>query len=249
MKNSNIQHSTSKKARSTAATIFRIAAAFCGVLLAQSGSAAEHRDSSWSEPHRSDSHGGWVDRSSHGSIRHYDSHVYSRPEVRHFEGRREFYPRHDVFVHRDVDVDFHHRHFWHNFSFGRRLGALPFGYLTLNIGGAPYYYSDGIYYQPTDGGYQEVYPPVGADVPQPPEGSITVQAGGQTYYYAGGAFYLQQPDGSYAIAPTPLGVVVPELPPGAVQVSMNGQIAYQFNGIYYRPVFVDGVTQYQTFQP
>jgi hypothetical protein len=70
-----------------------------------------------------------------------------------------------------------------------------------------------------------------------------------TYYYAGGAFYLQQADGTFSVAPTPIGVVVPELPPGAVQVSARGDIAYQFNGIYYGRVFVNGVTQYETFQP
>ena len=68
------------------------------------------------------------------------------------------------------------------------------------------------------------------------------------YYYAGGAFYVQQ-GSAFVIAPTPIGVTVPELPPGAVQVSVNGGVAYQFNGIYYQPVFVNGVTQYQTFTP
>jgi hypothetical protein len=34
-----------------------------------------------------------------------------------------------------------------------------------------------------------------------------------------------------------------------VQVAVNGGVAYQFNGIYYRPVFVNGVTQYTTFTP
>jgi hypothetical protein len=226
------------------------------MLLAGRGLAAEHHVESRGgatprvENRGPENRGGWVDRSSHGSVRHYDSHVYQRPAEVHRDFRtHEVVPRHDVFVHRDVDVDFHRPHFWNDFVFGRHLAALPFGFLTLNIGGAPYYYSDGIYYQPSAGGYQEVYPPVGADVPQPPDGAISVDAGGQTYYYAGGAFYLQQPDGTYAIAPTPLGVVVPELPPGAVQVSAGGQIAYQFSGIYYRPVFVNGVTQYQTFQP
>jgi hypothetical protein len=152
-------------------------------------------------------------------------------------------------VHHDVDVDIHRRHFWNDFAFGHRIGALPLGFLSLQIGGAPYYYYDGVYYQPADNGYQEVFPPVGAAVPQPPDGAIEIAAGGQTYYYAGGAFYLEQPDGSYAIAPTPIGVVVPELPPGAIQVSVKGTVAYQFNGIYYEPVFVDGVTQYETFMP
>jgi hypothetical protein len=207
-----------------------------------------------------------VDRSNHGSIRHVDTYVVQRPTVvravvprpepvhtepaRPVEVRPGVAPRRDVVVHRDVDADIHRAHGWDNFAFGRRWGVLPVGFLTLQIGGAPYYYCDGIYYQPGDGGYQEVYPPVGAELPEPPDGSIEIDAGGgQIYYYAGGAFYAQQPDGGYAIVPTPIGVVVPELPPGAVPVSINGITAYQFNGVYYEPVFVDGVTQYQTFAP
>ena len=207
-----------------------------------------------------------VDRSSHGSIRHVETHVVQRPvqvsrqPARPVEARQGFAPgreagrgaapgRGNFVVHRDAEVDFHRRHFWNDFAFGRRWAALPLGCLTLQAGGVPYYYCDGIYYQPADGGYQEVYPPVGAAVPQPPDGAIAIEAGGQTYYYAAGAFYVQQPDGTFAIAPTPIGVVVPELPPGAIQVSVRGTIAYQFNGIYYEPVFVNGVTQYETFMP
>ena len=196
-----------------------------------------------------------VDRSSHGSIRHVETHVVQRlvearrEPARPVEVHEGAVPRGNVWVHHDVEADFHHRYFWHDFAFGRRLGVLPLGFLTLQIGGVPYYYCDGIYYQPVDGGYQEIYPPVGAAIPEPPDGSIALEAGGQTYYYAGGAFYVRQPDGTYAIAPPPMGVVVPELPPGAVQVSVRGTIAYQFNGIYYEPVFADGVTQYETFMP
>jgi hypothetical protein len=196
-----------------------------------------------------------VERSSHGSIRHAETSVVQRP----VEARREpehpvsvrpaVAPRRDGPAHLDREADVHRRHFWNDFAFGRRLPALPLGFLTLQIGGVPWYYCDGIYYQPADGGYQEEYPPQGAVVPQPPDGAIEIDAGGQAYYYAGGAFYLQQPDGTYAVAPTPIGVVVPELPPGAIQVSVNGTVAYQFNGIYYEPVFADGVTQYQTFTP
>jgi hypothetical protein len=155
----------------------------------------------------------------------------------------------NVYVNHDVHVDVHRPHFWNGFRFGLRLPSLPLGFLRLQIGGTPYFYNDGIYYQPYEGGYQEAYPPVGAAIPGLPDGAIEIQAGGQIYYYAGGAFYVQQPDGSFVIAPTPIGVVVPELPPGAVQVSVNGMIAYQFNGIYYEPVFVNGVTQYETFVP
>jgi hypothetical protein len=196
-----------------------------------------------------------VERPNYGTIRHFDTHVVQRPvqvrpePQRRIEPGREFGNRNDVFVHRDVDVDVHRNHAWNDFRFHRHFRELPFGFLTLSIGGFPYYYSDGIYYQSAADGYDEVYPPVGAIIPQPPDGAVPIYAGGTTYYYAGGAFYLQQSDGSYAIASTPIGVVVPELPPGAVQVTINGNTAYQFNNIYYEPVFVNGVTQYQTFAP
>src|SRR5436190_21700000 len=86
-----------------------------------------------------------VDRFSHGSKRHIDTHVVQRPiEVR----REPAHPvelHHEVMAHRDVDVDIHRWHFWSAFSFGRRLAVLPFGCLALQIGGVPYYYGDGIY--------------------------------------------------------------------------------------------------------
>ena len=187
----------------------------------------------------------FVDRSNHGSLRHTDTHVVVPRPIQVQPGVNG---HHDLIVHHDVDVDLQRHRHWHDFVFGRHLHELPIGCFSVFVGGSPYYYDDGIYYQPAPDGYQEVYPPVGADVPQLPDGAIAIEAGNLTYYYAGGAFYVQQ-DGGFVIAPPPMGVTVPELPPGAVQVSVNGNVAYQFNGIYYRPVFVDGVTQYMTFMP
>ena len=198
-------------------------------------------------------------RIEHGSIRHSDSPVFrqeqpvhdlrqERAEPRQFDRADRRGPQYfDARRHFDVDVDRGH-HFWGGFLAGAIVGSLPSGYQTVIVNGAPYNYYDGVYYQPGPSGYVEVYPPVGAAVVQPPEGSFPVVAGNQTYYYAGGAFYVQQGD-QFVIAPPPIGVVVPELPPGAVPVVVNGQTAYQFNGIYYMPVFVNGVTQYQTFLP
>lgn len=178
-----------------------------------------------------------VDRSRHGSIRHVDTDVVNRSgEVHHHS-------------HQAVEADIHFLQPWDDFSYGLRCDALPLGYLTLRVGAVPYCYSDGIFYQSVSGGYVEVYPPVGAVIPQLPDGTTEVIDNGQTYYYAGGAFYVQQPDFTYAVAPDPIGVIVPELPPGAVQVTVNGSPAYQINGNYYEPTFVDGVTQYETFKP
>lgn len=191
-----------------------------------------------------------VDRSSHGSVRHADTHVVQRPEpARPVEVNHGVAPRNNFVVHRDVDADIRRAHFWDDFAFGRRLATLPLGFISVAVNGAPYFYCNGIYYQSAPGGYEEVYPPVNAAVPEPPDGAIEVDAGGVTYYYAGGAFYLESSYGVYSVVPPPMGVVVPELPPGAVQVNVNGTIAYQFNNIYYEPVFVNGVTQYETFTP
>ncbi|MDB6122160.1 MAG: hypothetical protein JWQ71_1153 [Pedosphaera sp.] len=186
-----------------------------------------------------------VERIQHGSIRHSDAPVIRREQA--LPGIREQRNNFDIHRHVDVDVDRRH-HFWGGFLAGAFVGSLPLGYETIVVNGAPYNYYDGVYYQQGPSGYMEVYPPVGAAVIQPPDGSIPITVGNQTYYYAGGAFYVQQGD-QFVIVPTPIGVVVPELPPGANQVVVNGQVAYQFNGIYYRPVFVNGVTEYQTSLP
>ena len=197
-----------------------------------------------------------AERPSHGTIRHLDTHAIQRPipirpEPQHRgEAAREFAPRHDGgFVHRDVDAGIRRHHGFDDFRYHRHFRVLPFGFLTLAVGGVSFCYYDGIYYQPGGDGYDEVYPPVGAIIPEPPDGAIAIDAGGVTYYFAGGAFYLQQPVGTYAIVPAPMGVIVPELPPGAVQVIVSGNTAYQFSNVYYEPVFVNGVTQYQTFVP
>jgi len=186
----------------------------------------------------------FVDRADHGSIRHVDTNVRQRP----VSVSRDFGAQRQVIVHRDVDADVNIRRAGSEFAFGARRHRLGAGYARLLVNNQPYYYDDGIYYQQEGDDYQEVYPPVGADIPQVPDGAVEIDAGNLTYYYAGGAFYAEQ-DGGFVVAPTPIGVIVPELPPGVVQVSFNGGVAYQFNGIYYQPIFVNGVTQYTTVLP
>lgn len=195
-----------------------------------------------------------VDRFSHGSIRHSDVHVVTpqgaRPDLvrPHAEGPRTFESHPYGLAHHDVDVDVNRPRHWHGFAFGARRHRLREGFVTVLVAGIPYFYDDGIYYQQAGDDYQEVYPPVGAEVNQLPDGAMEVGVDDVVYYYAGGAFYLPQGDG-FLIVPTPIGAVVPELPPGAVQVTVNNSLAYQFNGVYYQPVFANGVTQYVTFLP
>ncbi len=185
-----------------------------------------------------------VDRVNHGTLRHADTQVIERHEPK--------YPgptgRTHGFEHHDVDSDFSHPHFWHGFNYGHHVGVLRIGFHPFFLLGMPYFYDDGIYYQRADAGYREVYPPLGAVVPDLPEGAIEIQVGTLTYYYGGGAFYLRRYDG-FIIVAAPMGVTVPDPPPGAALVTVNGNVAYQFNGVFFRPIFVNGVTQYVTYRP
>jgi len=165
---------------------------------------------------------GSVDRTNHGSIRHIDNHMIRPPSagsqlIRVNQANHPAEPRRNAIRYHDVEVDTHHSHFWHGFVFGARFHSLNTGYLQIIVNGAPYYYYDGIYYQQVqaDNSYQEVYPPLGAQVESLPDGAVEIDAADTTYYYAGGAFYVQN-DNGFAIAAVPIGVVVPEPPPGVV---------------------------------
>jgi len=188
-----------------------------------------------------------VQRVNHGTVRHVEppAPVERRapPSIR---PPNRVPPR--AFRPGDPQVDVHRDWGWRHFSYGRRWSALPSGCFTIVVGGASFYCGDGVFYQPVDGGYQEVYPPDGAVLPELPDGAVEIDGPDQTYYYVDGAFYVEVGNG-YQIVQAPIGVIVPELPPGAAQLIINGQVEYQFNGTNYLPVFVNGVTQYQSVAP
>ncbi len=180
-----------------------------------------------------------------------------RPEVRHEEGRvperevrvpeRARVPERE-FRHFDTDIDRGRGYYWWGYHPGMVSRALPQGYVTFSVGNQPYYYYEGVYYEPGPSGYVVVTPPVGAVVSVLPPGVETLVANGTVYYYAGGAFYIQQPTG-YAVVPPPLGVTVTTLPPGAVPVNINGNLYYTANSVYYMPVMQGGMTVYMTVRP
>lgn len=162
-----------------------------------------------------------------------------RPEFRH-EGREHW--------HEDFDRDRLHSYFWFNYSPGMIINTLPPDYSQVYVSGVPYYYDQGVYYQPGPSGYVVVPPPVGAIVAALPPGAETIPYGATYYYYAGGAFYVQTAQGFLVVAP-PVGITVPYLPPGAQAVTMNGMLYYRADGAYFMPVMEDGVTVYTTAQP
>ncbi len=148
----------------------------------------------------------------------------------------------------DVDEERRNAYYWSRFHSGMRIGSLPLGYSRLSVSGIPYYYYEGVYYEPQASGYIVVTPPIGAIVPELPPGAEAIYVGPTIYYYAGGAFYVQEAQGFLVVVPPP-GISVPYLPPGAVPATINGQFYYQGDGAYFMPVMQDGVTMYVTTQP
>lgn len=176
-----------------------------------------------------------VERPYHGSIGH--ANVGAVPRA-NFNVHRNF----------DAEVNRGYGHYGGRHPRGFIVPVLPFGFSTFYIGGVPYYYSDGDYYQQGPSGYTVVDPPDGAATGEIPSGSVPIDVGGQTWYYLDGTFYEPQGSG-YAVAVPPMGVMVPELPSGAAQIDRNGNVYYQSGDVYYQPVMQNGVTMYVTVAP
>jgi hypothetical protein len=146
---------------------------------------------------------------------------------------------------------------------GFYLGVLPFGYYPFYWGDDLYYYSGGIFYTPYDGGgYEVTTPPVGAAVPNLPEGAKAININGKQFYELNGVYYkaivndqgktLYQVAGRNGVLNTDdnggmspdnsapkVGDIVNELPDGCHKVSLNGKKYFVSpNDIYYQ-AFVD----------
>jgi hypothetical protein len=143
---------------------------------------------------------------------------------------------------------------------GFYLGFLPFGYYPFYWDDALYYYNDGIFYQPYDGGgYEVTTPPVGAAVPGLPQGAKSIMIDNQQFYELNGVYYkavvndqgktvyvvagkdgVLNTDGSDVSggdsAAPQVGDIVNELPDGCRKVILNGKRYFVSpNDIYYQP--------------
>src|SRR5579859_7062310 len=112
----------------------------------------------------------------------------ARPETERREGGQVARPsgvRHPEFVgpreetgrregeRRRLDFDEDHRnlYYWWDVHPGYALNTLPPGYTSIYAAGNPYYYYDGVFYEPGASGYVVVTPPLGAVVGQLPPGA------------------------------------------------------------------------------
>jgi hypothetical protein len=168
----------------------------------------------------------------------------------------------NVSVHENVNV--YHNHYqpahayayhpYHPYYWGHNWH--PLGYFAVSlardvflfsIANQQYYYDQGVYYQPTTGGYAVVAAPVGASVSFLPPGYETTMVGNDYYYYYGGTFYIDTGNG-YQVVQAPFGAVVTQIPDGAVQQDINGQTYLFYNNTYYQPVSLNGVDAYEVVQ-
>jgi hypothetical protein len=118
----------------------------------------------------------------------------------------------------------------------------PPNYTVVYVGAAPYYYSGGIYYAPTDkpadveeysdesladedpdSNYEVVAPPIGATVTELPDEAEGIHAGGELYYHFAGTWYKPFYSGAdvvYVVVEEPQGAPDPRPTPGSTVDSL-----------------------------
>nr|WP_284500418.1 DUF6515 family protein [Microbulbifer sp. GX H0434] len=169
----------------------------------------------------------------------------------------------------------HHRH-GPRISLGFTAPILPFGFVSLAVGGNPYYYHSGYFYRPAPTGYVVVTAPLGAAVASLPGSAVRVQIGGTAYYQYADAYYQWYPARrAYVVVPPPAGApvavttatpaapatvpsgpnggyapgqVLEELPVGYTAEVVNGVQYYRYGGNYFMPTQRDGREVYVVVQ-
>lgn len=111
---------------------------------------------------------------------------------------------------RDFDRHDHYYRYHDHPRYGLRIDVVSREYMPVAVGGAEYYYYDGLYYAPEGRhGYVLIQPPVGAIVPAIPEEYRPVMIGGVTYYTDDGIYYVFTRHG-YRVVEPPMVRVVPQ---------------------------------------
>lgn len=188
------------------------------------------------------------ERGGHG---YHHGHHY-KPRYRH--GRHWRGPR------------YYDRNYWGpRIAIGFTAPVLPFGFVSLAVGGNPYYYHGGYFYRPAPTGYVVVSAPLGATVVSLPGSAVRLEIGGAIFYQYESAYYQWQPARrAYVVVPPPAGVAVPvaaapaapvpsgpdggyapgqvleELPNGYTAEVVNGVQYYRYGGNYFLPTQRDG---------
>ncbi len=121
-----------------------------------------------------------------------------------------------------------------SFMYGPRYRVIPHSFISINFGGYPYYYNNGLFYGYYGGYYQSIFPPFGLRIGTLPFGYSSFYWGGYPYYYYNGIYYQNYGDDGYQVVDAPMGATVSSLPGGATSVVVNGETLYELNGTYYK---------------
>jgi len=105
------------------------------------------------------------------------------------------------------------------------------------------YYDEGVYYTKTEGGYEVIPSPKGAQIDSLPEGYTALSVGDQEYSYYQGDFYVASGD-KFVVAQAPAGAIVPYVPDSATELDSNGVKYYEYNDVTYQAVSIGGQTSY-----
>jgi hypothetical protein len=135
---------------------------------------------------------------------------------------------------------------WHPLGFF--LSALAADAIWFNFSNQRYWYDDGCFYLPQNGGYAVVAAPIGALVASLPPGYETPVVDGVTYYFFAGVFYTDTGQG-YQVIAAPPGAVIYQLPDGAVDQQIAGQDFLVYNNTWYEPISQDGQDAYEVVPP
>jgi hypothetical protein len=107
--------------------------------------------------------------------------------------------------------------------------TLPGEYRAYYHGGAPYYFSGGVWYAPRGPGFVVVTPPIGLSIAVLPPYYSTLWVGGVPYYYADNVYYTAAPDQSGYVVATPPddgGQGAPPPPDGSGDPNAQGGGSY-----------------------
>ena len=94
----------------------------------------------------------------------------------------------------------------HRGDYGHEVQVLPHRHNKVRVGGRPYYYSDGRYYEPRGRSYFVVNAPIGARIHRLPSNYASFEFGSNRYYYANTTYYLwNNLQREYVVVEKPLG--------------------------------------------
>ena len=101
---------------------------------------------------------------------------------------------------------YHHHYSDHHF--GSRVRFLPFGSFSIRLGDIRFFYNNGRYYRPYNGGYTVVRPPYGVVIHTIPSHFRRVLINGNWYHTDNDVYYINTTYG-YQVVPSPVLIAAP----------------------------------------